>query len=179
VSGLLEAFSLFEWIDAHRAELKPPVGNKVIWPGRDYIVMAVGGPNARTDFHVNEGEEFFYQIEGTMHLRLLDPEKKFRDLPIGPGQIFLLPPRTPHSPQRPAGSVGLVIESKRRPEQRDRLQWYCENCASLLYEEIFALVDIEKQFQGVFERYYSSSHTECKHCSHQNGRSWTKPVGER
>src|ERR1700733_9713162 len=94
-----------KWIDENRHLLKPPVGNKVIWQDREFVVMVVGGPNVRTDYHYNEGEEFFYQLEGTMTLKVLDDKKDFRDIKIGPGEIYLLPPKTPHSPRRPANTV--------------------------------------------------------------------------
>lgn len=135
--------------------------------------MAVGGPNARTDFHVNTGEEFYYMVEGNMILKVITPEGKMHDIPILEGEIYLLPGSTPHSPQRPAGSVGLVIE-KHRPEGiKDGLQWYCEKCESKLYEEFFRLTDIETQFPAVFERYYNSEHVNCKKCGHKNGRKWS------
>jgi 3-hydroxyanthranilate 3,4-dioxygenase len=174
MAGLFEALNFKEWIDRNRHLLKPPVGNKMIWPNRDFIVMVVGGPNERTDFHVNEGEEFFHQLEGTMTLKVLDPEGKIRDVRIQPGEIYLLPPNTPHSPQRPANTVGLVIEARRREGQLDRLQWYCERCFTKLYEEAFHLTNIETQFQAVFQRYYDSEHTRCKGCGHVNGRKWTQ-----
>lgn len=169
---ILSSYSLKEWVAQNRDQLKPPIGNQLIWPQEDYIVMAVGGPNERTDFHVNEGEEFFYQIEGDMVLKVLEPgTQTIRDISIRQGDIYLLRSRTPHSPQRPAGSVGLVIESKRRPGQKDRLQWYCEACVRLLYEEVFELTDIMKQFQAVFNRYYESKFPLCE-CGHLNGRKW-------
>ena len=117
------AFNFKKWIDENRHLLKPPVGNKVVWKDREFIVMAVGGPNARTDFHVNQSEEFFYQLEGNMVLKLIGDDKKIVDMPITAGDIFLLPPNTPHSPQREAGSVGLVIERRRReiPQAQQRL----------------------------------------------------------
>lgn len=169
----LKAFSLAKWIDDNRHLLKPPVGNKVIWKDHEFICMAVGGPNARTDFHVNQGEEFFYQIEGDMHLKVYSPTEGITKVPIRQGEIFLLPGNTPHSPQRPAGSVGLVIERRRFKDELDGLQWYCEKCNNKLYEEFFQLTDIETQFPAVFERYYSSAHTTCKKCGHVNGREWT------
>jgi 3-hydroxyanthranilate 3,4-dioxygenase len=170
--GLFEAFNFRKWIDEHRHLLKPPVGNKMIWPDRDFIVMVVGGPNERTDFHVNQGEEFFHQIEGDMTLKVID-EGRIRDVSIREGDIYLLPANTPHSPQRPAGSVGMVIETRRREGMLDRLQWYCEKCSTKLYEESFQLTDIETQFQAVFQRYYESAHTRCKECGHVNGRKWS------
>lgn len=145
---------LARWIDEHRHLLKPPVGNKCIVDG-DFIVMVVGGPNERRDWHVDEGPEFFHQVEGEMVLRVQDGGAR-RDIPIRAGELFYLPPRVPHSPQRMAGSVGLVIERKRLPGELDALQWYCERCNHRLHEERFVLTDIETQFPPVFERYYRS-----------------------
>jgi 3-hydroxyanthranilate 3,4-dioxygenase len=165
-------FAFKKWIDENRHLLKPPVGNKVVWKDREFIVMVVGGPNDRTDFHVNQGEEFFYQLEGEMILKIINPEGKIEDLSIKAGDIFLLPGGIPHSPQRSAGGVGLVIERRRRNGEKDGLQWYCEKCHELLYEEFFTLTNIETQFPEVFERYYQSPHTRCKACQHVNGRKW-------
>lgn len=156
--------NLRRWIDEHRSLLKPPVGNKLIFEDSEFIVMAVGGPNARRDFHVDPAEEFFHQLEGDMVLRVAENDR-IRDLPIRAGEILLLPARIPHSPQRPAGTVGLVIERRRRPGELDGLQWYCEQCSNLLYEEYLALTDIETQFPPVFDRFYASpEHRRCKRC---------------
>ena len=168
-----QSLNLKKWIEESRHLLKPPVGNKCIWPQRDFIVMAVGGPNSRTDFHVNTGEEFFYQVEGNIVLKVITPEGKMQDIHIHEGDIYLLPENTPHSPQRPANTVGLVIEKKRPEGVLDGLQWYCEKCESKLYEEFFHLTNIETQFPAVFERYYNSEHTLCKKCGTLNGRKWS------
>lgn len=170
--SLGNSFNFKQWIDENRHLLKPPVGNKVIWKDREFIIMVVGGPNSRTDFHVNQSEEFFYQLEGTLTLKVIE-DGKIRDLKVTAGDIFLLPPNTPHSPQREAGSIGLVVERRRREGEVDALQWYCEKCYTKLYEEKFFLTNIETQFPAVFERYYNSSHTKCPKCSHVNGRQWT------
>ncbi|MBS0212084.1 MAG: 3-hydroxyanthranilate 3,4-dioxygenase [Proteobacteria bacterium] len=164
---LTPAFNFQRWIDEHRHLLKPPVGNKCIVDG-DFIVMVVGGPNARTDFHVDEGPEFFHQIEGEMILRVQD-EGRLRDIPIKAGEIFYLPARVPHSPQRSAGGVGLVIERKRLPHELDGLQWYCERCNHKLYEEFFTLGSIEADFPPVFERFYrDTARRTCAVCGHRN-----------
>jgi len=168
---MLKAFNFKTWIDENRHLLKPPVGNKVVWKDTEFIVMTVGGPNTRTDFHVNQSEEFFYQLEGQMVLKIMENGKIY-DLPMKTGDIFLLPPNTPHSPQREAGSIGLVIERRRRESEVDGLQWYCAKCNSKLYEEFFKLTNIETQFPEVFERYYNSQHVNCKSCHHVNGRKW-------
>jgi 3-hydroxyanthranilate 3,4-dioxygenase len=156
-----------KWIDDNRHLLKPPVGNKCIVDG-DFIVMVVGGPNARTDYHWDEGPEFFYQIEGEMVLKVQDGGAA-RDIPIKAGDVFYLPPRTPHSPQRMANSIGLVVERKRLPHEKDGLLWFCEKCNRKLFEEFFELHDIEKDFPAVFERFYRSLDARtCKQCGHVN-----------
>lgn len=155
--------NLVAWIDEHRDLLKPPVGNKCIVDG-DFIVMIVGGPNSRSDYHYEEGPEFFYQIEGEMILRLQEAGAA-RDIPIRAGELFYLPPRIPHSPQRMPGSVGLVIERRRLADEQDGLMWFCERCNHKLYEEYFPLRDIERDFPPVFERYYASLEARsCKAC---------------
>lgn len=152
------------WIDANRHLLKPPVGNKLIWEDREFIVMVVGGPNSRTDYHVNSGEEFFHQIEGDIILKVFD-EGRIQEIPIKAGEIFLLPPNVPHSPRRPAGTVGLVVERKRIEGEQDGFIWFCENCNEKLYEEHFTLTDIVKQFPPIFERFYNSAdNSTCKAC---------------
>jgi len=156
-----------KWIDDNRHLLKPPVGNKCIVDG-DFIVMVVGGPNARTDYHWDEGPEFFYQLEGEMVLKVQDGGHA-RDIPIKAGEVFYLPPRTPHSPQRMANSIGLVVERKRLPHEKDGLMWFCEKCNHKLYEEFFELNDIEKDFPAVFDRFYRSLDARtCKQCGHVN-----------
>jgi 3-hydroxyanthranilate 3,4-dioxygenase len=157
-------FNFQAWIEDNRQHLKPPVGNKKVFEADDFIVMVVGGPNQRTDYHFNEGPEFFYQLEGAMVLRIWE-EGHPKDIPIKAGEVFLLPPRVPHSPQREAHSVGLVIERKRLPHEKDGLLWYCEECHALLYKEFFTLRNIEKDFPPVFQRFYSSlEHRTCRHC---------------
>jgi len=156
-----------KWINEHRHLLKPPVANKCIVDG-DFIVMIVGGPNARTDYHWDEGPEFFHQIEGEMVLKIQE-DGRARDIPIRAGEIFYLPPRIPHSPQRMANSIGLVIERKRLKHEKDGLLWFCERCNHKLYEEFFVLNNIETDFPAVFEHFYRSlDKRTCKACGHVN-----------
>jgi 3-hydroxyanthranilate 3,4-dioxygenase len=153
-----------QWIDANRHLLRPPVGNKLVYQDSEFIIMAVGGPNSRKDFHVDPAEEFFQQLEGRMVLRVVR-DGRIEDVPIAAGEILLLPPKVPHSPQRMPDSVGLVIERRRRPGELDGLQWYCERCGQLLYEDFFPLTNIELQFRPVFDRFFGSlSLRTCKHC---------------
>lgn len=154
--------NLKTWIDANRHLLKPPVGNKCVWEDRDFIVMIVGGPNARKDYHVNPTEELFYQVEGDITVRIIDDAGP-RDIPIREGEIFLLPPNVPHSPQRPAGTVGMVVE-RQRPGQTDRLRFYCEKCGHVLHEPTFELKDIVNQLKKVMEEFWNPSNASMRTC---------------
>jgi 3-hydroxyanthranilate 3,4-dioxygenase len=141
------------WIDEHRDLLRPPVGNAQIWSDQEFMVTVVGGPNARKDYHVDPGEEFFYQLEGTMTLRIMGEDGP-QDLAIGPGEIFLLPALVPHSPQRPPHSIGVVIERQRREGETDFFRWYCEHCHHQLHEVGFFLTDITTQLAPAFAAFY-------------------------
>jgi 3-hydroxyanthranilate 3,4-dioxygenase len=153
------------WINEHRHLLKPPVGNAMVYEDTDFIVMVVGGPNSRKDYHYNEGEEFFYQLEGDVQVKVIDSGKPVT-IDIKEGEIFLLPPRTPHSPQRPANTVGLVIERKREAKELDAFMWFCDNCGEKLYEEFLPLTNIVTQLPPLFERFYSNlDHRTCKRCA--------------
>jgi len=167
-----KAFNFKQWIDEHRHLLKPPVMNQVVYKeSNDFIVMVVGGPNKRKDFHYNETEEFFYQLEGDMVVKIVE-DGKIVDVPICEGEIFMLPARTPHSPRRPENTVGLVMEVPRPEGVLDGFQWYCENCSSLLYEEKMQVGDIVKDLPGVMEKFYANEDLRtCKKC----GEVLTKP----
>lgn len=157
-------FTLKAWIEENRHLLRPPVGNQMVWQDREFLVMVVGGPNRRKDFHVEDGEEFFYQVEGDITVRVME-DGQVREIPIKEGEIFLLPARVPHSPQRPENTVGLVIERKRRPGEIDHLRWYCESCGELLHDAAFELVDLGRQLKPLileFER--SESLRTCRAC---------------
>jgi 3-hydroxyanthranilate 3,4-dioxygenase len=157
-------FNLRLWIDEHRHLLKPPVGNKLLFQDAEFIVMAVGGPNSRKDFHHDPGEELFYQLEGDIVLRLVQ-EDGITNMPIREGEIFLLPPEVPHSPQRPAATVGIVVERRRRSDELDGFSWYCEQCGNRLYIERVPVTNIETQLPAVFQRFFSNlEHRTCKVC---------------
>lgn len=148
-------FNLKKWIEENRDLLKPPVGNQCIYKdAENFIVMVVGGPNSRKDYHYNESEELYYQVEGDIVVRIIENGKP-RDIEINEGDIFLLPPKTPHSPQRGPNTVGLVIEKVRESEE-DGFMWFCENCGHMLYEEKLHVSDIVKQLPPVMEGFYSS-----------------------
>lgn len=160
----LQGLNFREWIDEHRHLLKPPIGNQQVFENAEFIIMVVGGPNARKDYHYNEGEEFFYQIEGDITLKVMDEDTP-RDISIREGEIFLLPARVPHSPQRPANTVGLVVERKRLDGELDGFIWFCEQCGERLYEEYFILENIVTQFPPIVNRFYGSDeHRTCSSC---------------
>jgi 3-hydroxyanthranilate 3,4-dioxygenase len=155
--SIQKPFNLNKWIEENRALLKPPVGNKNLYKqAGDFIVMIVGGPNARKDYHYNESEEWFFQVEGSINVRIQEDGKAL-DIPIKEGEMFLLPAKTPHSPMRSEGSVGLVIEKVRKgTNDKDGLLWFCDNCNHKLHETYFSLTNIEKDFIPRFKEFYSS-----------------------
>jgi len=162
---LLAPFNLHGWIEENRHLLKPPVGNKMMW-NSNFMVMIVGGPNRRADYHVNPGEELFYQVEGDIVLKVIEDGRP-RDIPIRQGEIFLLPANTPHSPQRPPDTVGLVIEQARPENADDHLRWYCPSCGNLLHDARFHLVDLGTQLKPLIEGFYGNRELRtCKKCQH-------------
>jgi len=161
-----EPFNLNKWVEQNRELLKPPVGNKNIYKeSSDYIVMIVGGPNARKDYHYNETEELFYQLEGNIEVNVQDNGEK-KTMKLGPGDMYLHPAGIPHSPVRHEGSIGLVVEKKRVGEEgKDGLLWYCDNCNNKLYEVYFPLHDIETDFLKHFNHFYESEELRtCDEC---------------
>ena len=159
----LKPFNFREWIDKNRPLLKPPVCNKLVFEDAEFIVMVVGGPNNRKDYHYDEGEEFFYQLEGDMVLKIMGDGRP-KDIRIREGDIFLLPPRFPTRPAlRRHGGAGHRAQASSR--EKDGLLWFCDNCANLLYEEYFHLRNVETDFPPVFERFYAKlENRTCKQC---------------
>lgn len=155
--SIAKPFNLKQWIDEHRDLLKPPVGNKNLYKdAEDYIVMIVGGPNARKDYHYNETEELFFQLEGQIEVHIQDNGNK-RTMNLGPGDMYLNPAKVPHSPVRHENSIGLVVERKRKHlDINDGLMWFCDNCNHKLHEVYFPLNDIEKDFLKHFNHFYAS-----------------------
>jgi 3-hydroxyanthranilate 3,4-dioxygenase len=165
---MLQPFNLKAWIDENRDLLKPPVGNKNLYvEAGDFIVMVVGGPNARKDYHFNESEELFYQLEGDITVRIQD-NGQAKDVHIKEGDIFLLPGNIPHSPIRGANTVGLVIERVRKGTNlTDGLMWFCDKCNHKLKEYKFPLENIERDFISRFREFYGSEEMRtCDTCGH-------------
>lgn len=134
--------------------MKPPVGNKLLFDG-EFKVMLVAGPNSRTDYHVDPAEEWFYQLQGGMVLKVVD-NGEFYDVPIAEGETFCLPAYVPHSPQRLPDSVGLVVERRRNPDEIDGMRWYCqvESCRNMLFHKDFFCKDLDKDLQPIINQYY-------------------------
>jgi 3-hydroxyanthranilate 3,4-dioxygenase len=173
--AIQKPFNLTTWIKENRALLKPPVGNKNLYKDAgDYIVMIVGGPNARKDYHYNETEELFYQLEGEIEVHIQENGEK-KTMPLGPGDMYLHPAKIPHSPVRKENSIGLVIERKRSHLNiKDGLVWFCDNCNHKLHDVYFPLNDIEKDFLGHFKTFYESEDLRtCDKCGE------VMPVDER
>ncbi|MDE2347156.1 MAG: 3-hydroxyanthranilate 3,4-dioxygenase [Gammaproteobacteria bacterium] len=157
-------FDVGRWIERNRDLLRPPVGNLLLFRNSEFIVMAVGGPNRRKDFHHDPGEEIFYQVQGDIVLRTIQDGHAI-DIEIRQGEIFRLPAEVAHSPQRPAGTVGIVVERRRQPHELDGFSWYCENCGQCLHSERVAVADIENQLPLIFSRFYSNiEQRTCRSC---------------
>ena len=155
--AISKPFNLNKWIEENRDKLKPPVGNKNLYvESDDYIVMIVAGPNARKDYHYNETEELFYQLEGTICV-VIQEEGERKEMHLGPGDMYLHPAKVPHSPGRSEGSIGLVVERKRAGKgYTDGLLWFCDEYNHKLHEVYFELHDIEKDFLPHFKEYYNT-----------------------
>ena len=155
--SIAKPFNLTQWITENRHLLVPPVGNKNLYvDSDDYIVMVVAGPNARKDYHYNETEELFYQLEGTIKV-IVQENGQRKEMELQAGDLFLLPGKIPHSPVRSEHSIGLVVERKRAGKGfKDGLLWHCENCNHKLHEVYFELHNIEKDFLPHFHHFYNS-----------------------
>ena len=162
----LKAFNLQGWIDQNRDKLKPPVGNAQVWEDGEFMVTIVGGPNQRRDYHDDPTEEFFYQLEGDIVLRLIEtPGEAPIEVPVKQGEVFLLPKHIRHSPQRGPNTIGMVVEMPRPEGELDAFEWYCPSCHSLLHRAEMRLKSIVKDLPPVFEKFYSSEEfRKCKKC---------------
>jgi 3-hydroxyanthranilate 3,4-dioxygenase len=161
--SVLAPINLNTWVAEHRHLLKPPVGNKPIWDG-DFLVMVVGGPNQRNDYHINPGGELFYQVEGDIAVRIMEDGKP-RDLPVRQGELFLLPAGVPHSPQRPAGTIGLVVEVPKFARGTHHLRWYCRDCNAALHDAPFEPVDLGRQIKEMIAEFNGNAALRtCKKC---------------
>ncbi|MCJ1482340.1 3-hydroxyanthranilic acid dioxygenase [Schaereria dolodes] len=164
---LSSPLNLPKWLKDNSHLLKPPINNYCVY-NDDVTVMIVGGPNARTDYHINETAEWFYQYQGSMLLKVVDKDHNppFRDIPILEGEMFLLPPNTPHNPVRFANTVGIVLEQPRPAESKDKLRWYCQNCGEIVYEAAFHCTDLGTQIKEAVNAFKEDKEKRrCSNCS--------------
>ena len=168
----LPPVNLLKWAEDHRAELKPPVSNKYLYDGKDFFVMVIGGPNARNDFHVTDSEEYFLQLQGDIVVRIREGDE-IKDVPVREGETFFIPGGVPHSPTRPPGTIGVVVERRRPPGESEHLQFYCEQCHELVHDLEFDCKDIVKHFSAAMADFWADEKlSTCQHC----GTRVTKPT---
>ncbi|MFB8206449.1 3-hydroxyanthranilate 3,4-dioxygenase [Streptomyces sp. NPDC056010] len=165
MTDIPEVIDFQGWIDAHAHLLKPPVNNRTMSLGKDFIVQIVGGPNQRTDFHLDPYEEWFFQVKGDMHVNLMTDEGP-RTVHIEEGQAWLLPGNVPHSPQRPdPDSIGLVIERVREEGTLEKFLWFCPSCSATVHEVELQVRDIVADLPPVFEQFYGDERARvCSAC---------------
>lgn len=158
---------LMKTIEENKHLLKPPVNNKVLWEDSEFIVMLIGGPNRRRDFHIDPSDEFFYQIKGNCYVECINENGEREVVTVGPGEMFMLPAWVPHSPHRPADSYGIVIERKRGEGELEHFVWYCDNCNKEMHRVTVQLTNIETQVKEAIEQFNGSEELRtCDHCGH-------------
>src|SRR5262245_28959451 len=161
----LAPLHLMRWITDNPQLFTPPVANKEVFPESEFIFQIVRGPNARNDFHIDPGDEIFYQLEGDITVEFIDVGGRRQTARVREGEVLLCPAGTPHCPVRPPDTWGLVIERKRRPDELDRLAWFCQGCQGKLHEVAFSCADIETQLKEVIERFNASEDRRtCRQC---------------
>lgn len=162
--SVMPPLNLRKWVEQNRHLLKPPVGNKYLYDGKDFFVMVVGGPNARNDFHVTASEEFFYQVQGDIVVRTRE-DGKIVDHVIREGDTFFIPPNVPHSPQRGPNTIGIVVERVRPKGEKEHLVFYCEECGELVEDIEFDCADIVEHFRETMEAFWKDdARRTCKRC---------------
>ena len=147
---------LMRWVEEHKAQFSGPVANKEVFPESEFIYQIVRGPNARNDFHIDPGDEIFYQLKGDITVRCIEAGKP-RDVTVREGEVMLCRAGTPHCPIRPPDTWGLVIERKRRPDELDRLAWFCEQCGAKLHEVTFSCANIEVELREAIQAFNANA----------------------
>jgi len=151
---ILSTFHLKRWVEENRDYFNPPFRtNKLLVHHKDFLVMILRGPNTRLDFHIEPGDEFFYQVEGDMELHVKPEGERRQIVTIRQGEIFVCPGGMPHSPRRFENTWGLVIERKRRPDEKETFAWFCENCDSLVLSRTMEPDNIPAQVNRAYEEF--------------------------
>lgn len=169
---VMPPINIRQWAEEHRDQLKPPVGNQYLYDGEDFFVMVIGGPNARNDFHQSRSAEYFYQLKGDIVVRIIE-NGKIKDVAVREGETFFVPGDVPHSPTRPPGTIGVVVELRRPPGETEHQQFYCESCGTLVYDKEFDCADIVEHFAQSMEDFWADpALCTCGKC----GKRVTKPT---
>lgn len=155
VFELNSAINSSKWVEENKASFLPPICNKLMYGAGQLKIMYVGGPNSRKDYHIEEGEEFFFMVKGDMCLKVMENGKP-RDIYIKEGEVFLLPCRIPHSPQRLSDTLGLVIERERQEGEQDCLRYYCDDGVTILFEKWFHCTNLGKDLVPIVQEYFAS-----------------------
>ena len=167
---VMPPINIQKWVDENRHDLKPPVGNKYLYDGKDFFVMVIGGPNARNDFHITNSEEYFYQFKGDIIVRIWE-DGVIIDIPVREGETFFIPPNVPHSPTRPPDTIGIVVERVRPAGETEHQVFYCEKCHALVHDQEFDCGDIVEHFAQAMEDFWANTELcTCKQCGHHNGK---------
>lgn len=161
-------FHLMQWIDDHQDEFTFPVMNKQFYKESENVIVFVSlGPNTRNDYHVNVTEELFYQLKGDIAVRIrpLDGSEP-HDVVIREGEMYLLPANVPHRPQRPDGTIGLIVEFPRPEGALDHLRWYCNADKHLVHEAGFRLQHIDADLHRIMDEFWNglAGNRTCKQC---------------
>jgi len=166
-SSVQAPLDLNNWIETNRHLFKPPVSNRYVYDGRDFFVMVIMGPNARNDFHLVDSEEFFYQLKGDIKIRIREGERIVDHL-VREGETFFIPANVAHAPVRPPDTIGLVVERRRPPGEREHVIFYCENCQALVEDIDFDCADIVQAFsQAMLDFWADDARRTCKKCGHK------------
>ena len=161
---VLPPINIQKWVEQYKNELKPPVGNKYLYDGKDFFVMIIGGPNARNDFHMTDSEEFFHQLKGDVVVAVIEDGKR-RFVPLREGETIFIPGGVPHSPIRQPGTIGLVVERRRPDSETEHLQFYCDACEELVYDKEFDCADIVEHFSQAMEDFWADEAlSTCNNC---------------
>jgi 3-hydroxyanthranilate 3,4-dioxygenase len=157
VTSIVPPINFAQWVADHEHQLRPPVNNQQMFePMGDFIVQVVGGPNQRTDFHLDPYEEWFYQVKGDMHVNLMTADGPQR-VDIREGEMWVLPRDVYHSPQRPQeGSIGIVIERIRDEGTLEKFAWFCLDCGAKVHHVELQVRDIVADLPPVFTAFYES-----------------------
>jgi 3-hydroxyanthranilate 3,4-dioxygenase len=165
-AALQGPLDLARWIATNADAFRPPVANKVVFPGSELIFMVVRGPNARNDFHINPGDEIFYQLEGTIVVDVRHDDGRIERRLVSAGDVMMVPGGTAHSPRRPRDTWGVVIERERQPGEIDQIVWFCERCGHELRRAPFELSDIETELTTIIDDFNADARARrCSRCA--------------